>query len=270
MTVVATYANGMQRDVTPYIRHSTQPLTAEDTELTLWLDFGAQAQLYGNANGQTGVETTLPTATLSLKIAAEDVPCNGGATCPGAPFSDMPAANDWAHKGIDYAIKNGLLNGVGGGKIDPNGQLTRAMLVTILWRFAGQPADGENPFTDVPKQKWYTQAVAWAAKNGIVNGMSETTFEPDTPITREQIATILFRYVRRQGLDNGARGDFSRFADGALVSGWADEALRWATANGVLNGSKEANGLYLNPQSNATRAETATLMMNFIQKLFNR
>lgn len=270
MTVVATYANGVQRDVTPYIRHSTQPLTAEDTELTLWLDFGAYAQLYGNANGQTGVETTLPTATLSLKIAAEDEPCNGGATCPGAAFSDMPAANDWAHKGIDYAIKNGLLNGVGGGKIDPNGQLTRAMLVTILWRFAGQPADGENPFTDVPKQKWYTQAVAWAAKNGIVNGMSETTFEPDTPITREQIATILFRYVRRQGLDNGARGDFSRFADGALVSGWADEALRWATANGVLNGSKEANGLYLNPQSNATRAETATLMMNFIQKLFNR
>ena len=113
--------------------------------------------------------------------------CDGGANCPSKPYHDVDTGR-WYHEGIDYAIAHGLMNGVGNGMFEPESSMTRAMLVTVLWRYAGSPAGWENPFTDVLNGSWFTQAVAWAAENGIVNGVGNNKFEPDSNITREQMA----------------------------------------------------------------------------------
>ena len=181
-------------------------------------------------------------------------------------FLDIPA-NAWYKSAVNYAVANGLMNGVGAGTFDPNGSMTRAMLVTVLWRYAGQPgADGAG-FTDVPAGQWYSAAVAWAAENGVVNGVAPGQFAPDGKITREQMAVILFRYANSLGLSTDARGDFSAFADAGKVSGYAADALRWAVASGIIGGSKDGATLTLNPQGHATRAEVSAILMRYIENV---
>ena len=181
-------------------------------------------------------------------------------------FSDVsPAA--WYAGAVDYAVSNKLMNGMGGGKFEPNGRMTRAMLVTVLWRYAGSPAEGTNGFSDVPNGDWYTQAVAWASKNGVVNGVGNGRFDPNGKITREQMAVILFRYANQQGINTGKRGDFGKFADANRVSSYAVDALQWAVAEGIVGGSSEGGKLLLNPQGNATRAEVATILMRFLENV---
>ncbi len=183
---------------------------------------------------------------------------------PVAPveFSDV-SEKAWYYEAVEYAVENGLMNGVGGGKFDPEGTMTRAMLVTVLWRYEGEPAEGENSFTDVPNGTWYTEAVAWAAANGIVGGVGNNRFDPNGIITREQMATILFRYAQKRGFDTSKRGDLSVFPDSGKVSSWAKDAMRWAVAEQIINGSDG----YLLPQGNATRAQVAALLMRFIIKI---
>ena len=183
---------------------------------------------------------------------------------PAAPveFSDV-SEKAWYYEAVEYAVENGLMNGVGGGKFDPEGTMTRAMLVTVLWRYEGEPAEGENSFTDVPNGTWYTEAVAWAAANGIVGGVGNGKFDPNGIITREQMATILFRYAQKRGFDTSKRGDLSVFPDSGKVSSWAKDAMRWAVAEQIINGSDG----YLLPQGNATRAQVAALLMRFINKI---
>ena len=192
--------------------------------------------------------------------------CDGGEKCPSRPYSDVNT-KQWYHLGIDYALENKLMNGMGGGKFEPNGSMTRAMLVTVLWRYAGSPAEGTNGFSDVPNGDWYTQAVAWASKNGVVNGVGNGKFDPNGKITREQMAVILFRYANQQGINTGKRGDFGKFADANKVSGYAADALQWAVAEGIVGGSSEGGKLLLNPQGNATRAEVATILMRFLENV---
>ncbi len=181
-------------------------------------------------------------------------------------FSDVsPAA--WYAGAVDYAVSNKLMNGMGGGKFEPNGSMTRAMLVTVLWRYAGSPAEGTNGFSDVPNGDWYTQAVAWASKNGVVNGVGNGRFDPNGKITREQMAVILFRYANQQGINTGKRGDFGKFTDANRVSSYAVDALQWAVAEGIVGGSSEGGKLLLNPQGNATRAEVATILMRFLENV---
>lgn len=148
--------------------------------------------------------------------------CDGGANCPSKPYHDVDTGR-WYHEGIDYAIAHGLMNGVGNGMFEPGSSMTRAMLVTVLWRYAGSPAGWENPFTDVPNGSWFTQAVAWAAENGIVNGVGNNKFEPDSNITREQMAAILFRYAAKSGFDTSARGNLDQYPDRGDVSGYAEK-----------------------------------------------
>ena len=201
-----------------------------------------------------------PTATwdgVNIPRGAEDKP--GG-------FRDVsPTA--WYAGAVDYAVSNKLMNGMGGGKFEPNGSMTRAMLVTVLWRYAGSPAEGTNGFSDVPNGDWYTQAVAWASKNGVVNGVGNGRFDPNGKITREQMAVILFRYANQQGINTGKRGDFGKFADANRVSSYAVDALQWAVAEGIVGGSSEGGKLLLNPQGNATRAEVATILMRFLENV---
>lgn len=159
--------------------------------------------------------------------------CDGGANCPSKPYHDVDTGR-WYHEGIDYAIAHGLMNGVGNGMFEPESSMTRAMLVTVLWRYAGSPAGWENPFTDVLNGSWFTQAVAWAAENGIVNGVGNNKFEPDSNITREQMAAILFRYAAMSGFDTSARGNLDQYPDRGDVSGYAVEPLSWAVAEGLI------------------------------------
>ena len=177
--------------------------------------------------------------------------------CPCDDYNDL-SNEQWYHAGVDYALENGLMNGVGGGKFDPNGSLTRAMLVTILYRSENTPdVSGEsNPFADVPDGQWYTDAVIWAAKEKIVNGMSETTFAPNESITREQIATILYRY------DGAVKvsGNLHQFSDASDVSTYALDAMVWAVKEGIIGGM---NGK-LAPKDNATRAQIATILYRYL------
>ena len=177
-------------------------------------------------------------------------------------FNDV-SPNAWYYGAVDYAVSNGLMNGVGGGNFAPDSPMTRAMLVTVLWRYEGEPKEGKNTFTDVPDGQWYTQAVAWAAANGIVGGVGNGKFDPNGNITREQMAAILFRYAEKKGFDTTARGDLSKFPDAGKVSSWAKDAIAWAVAEGIIGGS---DGKLL-PQGNATRAQVSTILMRFIENI---
>ena len=196
-----------------------------------------------------------------------ETPCDGGANCPGSRFTDMPAAGNWAHAGIDFALKQGLFNGMSATTFEPDGSMTRAMLVTVLWRLDGSRAPaGRNTFTDVPGGQWYTDAVTWAAENGVVNGVGSGKFEPDGRVTREQIATILFRYAAKR-YDTSARADLSVFPDAGRVSAYAREALAWANAAGLVNGTDNGHGLILDPQGDATRAQVAAILMRYVKNI---
>lgn len=196
--------------------------------------------------------------------------CDGGADCPSKHFTDVPGSSNWAHAGIDYAVRNELFAGMSSTTFGPNQKMTRAMLVTVLWRSAGKPAEGTNIFTDVPNGQWYTQAIAWAAKNDIVAGMGDGKFAPNANVTREQMAAILYRYAVYIGIDVSASGDLSTFRDPERVSGWAVKEMRWAVAEGIISGDQRSDGIYLDPKGNATRAQVAAMMMRFIEGTVKR
>ena len=178
------------------------------------------------------------------------------------PFSDV-TESDWFYDAVTYAYENGLMDGVGTGLFAPNSETTRAQLVTILYRLAGQPApSGDSGFSDVETGIWYTDAVAWAAQNGIVNGVSDTQFVPGDDITREQLAVILYRYATYQGYDVSQRADLSGFVDAGTISTYAQEALSWANAQGLVLGFEDDS---LRPQGTATRAQIAAVLMRFCQ-----
>ena len=180
------------------------------------------------------------------------------------PFSDV-TESDWFYDAVTYAYENGLMDGVGTGLFAPNSETTRAQLVTILHRLAGQPApSGDSGFSDVETGTWYTDAVAWAAQNGIVNGVSDTQFAPGDDITREQLAVILYRYATYQGYDVSQRADLSGFVDAGTISTYAQEALSWANAQGLVLGFEDDS---LRPQGNASRAQIAAVLMRFCQTL---
>ena len=137
--------------------------------------------------------------------------------------------------------------------------MTRAMLVTVLWRYEGKPEASGHPFTDVPAGQWYSTAIAWAAENGIVNGTSATEFSPEVPVTREQMVAILFRYANAQKHDTSARADLSAFADADKVSAYAKDAMQWAVSEKIVNGSDSM----LLPQESASRAQVAAILMRY-------
>ena len=143
--------------------------------------------------------------------------------------------------------------------------MTRAMLVTVLWRYEGQPKGYENTFVDVNAKSgsWYIDAVAWAAANNIVGGIGDGKFDPEGEITREQMATILFRYANWKGIDTSKRGDLITLPDGGKTASWAKEAMQWTVAEKIIGGS---DGKLL-PQGSATRAQVATILMRFIENI---
>ena len=178
------------------------------------------------------------------------------------PFTDVPASH-WAHDDITYVYENDLMNGTDGSLFSPESTTTRAQVVTVLYRLAGQPAaDWENPFWDVPASAWFHDAVTWAWENDITGGVSSTHFGAGNAVTREQLATCLYRYAQDQGYDTSARADLSGYSDAGLVSSYATEALSWANATGLITGTTATT---LSPQGSATRAQVATILSRFCQ-----
>ena len=175
------------------------------------------------------------------------------------PFLDV-TKSDWFYEDVAYVYENGLMNGMGEGQFGPQGTTTRGMIVTILYRQAGSPAASGNPFADVDPGQYYAQPIAWAASHGIVNGISATTFAPDDPITREQMATILYRYARYQGEDVSDQGNLSAFADADTISAYAKQAMAWANGAGLINGVENNR---LNPTGQAFRSQVVAILHRF-------
>ena len=181
---------------------------------------------------------------------------------PAEPFTDVDET-DWFYDEVVYVYANGLMDGVGGNRFAPDTSTNRAMLATILYRLAGEPnVSGDLPFTDVETGTWYTGAVLWAAQNGIVNGVDEGIFAPMNPLTREQLVTMLYRYAEAEGYDVSAAADLSGYPDAGKVLSYAQKAMSWAVAEGIVAGMDDGT---LNPAGNATRAQIATILMRFCE-----
>ena len=193
--------------------------------------------------------------------------CAGSRACPIHPFEDASSAA-WYHDGVHYCLDEGLMTGVGGGRFAPDGGMTRAMLVAVLYRLEGEPdADGGAAFTDVAADAWYAGAVGWASSEGIVDGYGDGRFGPDDALTREQLAAILYRYARYRGLAAAADEALTRYADAAQIAGYAVSALRWACGSGLVDGMVQNGRAVLLPASAVTRAQTAAILQRLCTKL---
>lgn len=230
---------------------------------------------------EPGVRTytcTVCGQTRTEAIPATGVPetCNGGPACPGYAFRDMPAPSIWSHAGLDYCIDHGYIAGTSATTVTPDGECTRAMIVSILYRVQGEPAKVNGyelkklaaPFDDVERGRWYTDAIWWAKLTGVVSGMSPSTFAPDDPITRAQLAVILYNYTKQFAPESLTEtGSLTGFPDAGSVPSWARTAMAWAVGNGLISGIGENGVSYLRPEGCATRAQVATILMNYDKAL---
>ena len=236
----------------------------------VWDDGVVTTKPTGTADGVKTYTCTVCGETKTEVIPATGV-CDGGASCPSRSFSDVKA--HWGHLGIDYCVENRLMNGVSDTEFDPDGTLTRAMVATILWRLAGEPAATQDcAFTDLgspsdPAASWYLDAVAWAAEAGIVTGRDAVTFDPKGAITRQELATMLYRYATFAKLDTSAKGDLSAFKDADQVAAYAVNAMIWANGAGLITGNVVNDVTCLDPLGNATRAQVATILMRFCENV---
>lgn len=182
--------------------------------------------------------------------------------CPSLRFSDL-TGTEWFHEYTDYAIENGLMSGFTDGTFQPNGTLTRAMVVRVLYSLDGAPeAEGENKFSDVP-ETWYTDAVIWASANGITAGYEDGTFRPEQKITRQEMAAMLARYAAYVGMDMTTSGSLGAYPDAQDVASWAAPSLIWCVENSIISGDKNGDVTRLNPENDATRAQFATIITRF-------
>ena len=216
------------------------------------------------------------TCTVCSQTRTEAIPATGASTCTGGPscpsygLHDVAGPDYWAHKGIDYCVRNRLMSGVGAGTFSPDTACTRAQIVKILYNLSGNQTDYSYyylPFTDVAPGAWYYNAVAWAYYNDVTSGTSATMFTPNAAITRQQLVTFLYRYTVKYAPEfTGNAAPISAFPDAGSVANWAYAAMSWAVGNGLIKGNAHDNGLdYLDPNGSATRAQTATIIMRYCQ-----
>lgn len=214
---------------------------------------GAAVELTQLKEGVYGFQMPGTPITVTKEYAPAD---------PSLAFTDLDP-NAWYHEAVNYVLEKGLMEGVGDARFLPGGDTSRAQIVTILWRLEGEPAVAAAvPFTDVPQAQWYTTAVAWAYENKIVNGISDTIYDPTAPVTRQQMAAILYRYAQYKGYDVTASADLGTYADAADVHGYAADAMKWACGAGLINGMGGA----LEPTGSAIRCQTAAILMRFLEQ----
>ena len=220
---------------------------------------------------EDGVTTAVYTVTVNTAALPEPITPGVDNKKPASkpevklPFTDV-STSDWFYDDVAFVYKNGLFSGTGSRSFSPNASMTRAMLVTVLYRLEGEPAvTGRSSFTDVRSGAYYEKAVIWAAANGIVTGTDSTSFSPDAKVTREQLAAILFRYAQYRKLDTDASAKLNSFTDADSVSAYASEALGWAVSEGLING---ASGKLM-PKGDATRAQVAAILHRFVKNVLN-
>lgn len=202
----------------------------------------------------TGEEPTDPTTP-----SEPEKPCDGGEYCPGKPYSDLNPKS-WYHEATDYVIVNGIMKGYSAGVFAPGDALSRAMMVQILYNLdGGVEVSGKDSFTDTIDGKWYTDAIAWAVQNNIIQGYGDGTFRPNDPVTREQMVTMLYRYGS-QHEKVGATASLSAFADAKQIHTYALNPMQWAVGSGLIIGVGKQ---MLNPSRSATRAEAAQLLTRY-------
>ena len=177
----------------------------------------------------------------------------------GLPFTDVQAGV-WYADAVKYVFDQGLMSGMSAQEFGPDGQVTRGQVVTILWRLAGSPTVSGKAFPDVSASAWYADAVAWASANGVVSGYENGGFGPGDPVTREQLAAILYRYAQLSGKDTDQTADLSGYTDSVTISAWAPQALKWAVGSGLISGTGTHT---LSPRGTATRAQIAVILQNF-------
>ena len=213
-------------------------------------------------NGDGTYTFTMPERTVTVTATfAEDPNWEEPSTDVSDLFSDV-APDAWYRDAVQYAYDNGLMTGTSETTFEPAVSTTRGMIVSVLHRLAGSPAADDAGFSDVADSAWYAEAVNWAASEGIVGGFGEGSFRPDSAITREQMASILYRYAAYKGMDVSARADLSGYADADQIGEWAYEVMSWANAEGLLNGVTADT---LQPQGNATRAQVAAILQRFLE-----
>lgn len=214
-----------------------------------------------NAKAPTSTEDGY-TGDLVCTVCGEVIEKGKVIPATGKPVTDYTdvAKDAWYYDAVQFVTAKGLMNGMGDGIFAPELALTRAQMVTVLYRMAGSPeVDGKQTFTDVPADAYFAKAVIWAEKNGVTTGTSETTFTPDMPVTREQLVTFLWRFAKLSKLDVTTKGDLKAFPDADAVSAYAVEPMKWAVEQGIVNGMDGK----LNPSGSATRAQIATIFMRY-------
>lgn len=265
IVIPSALANTVKADKTKAAAGDTVTLTA----------VGEGTLTVTDANGKTVALTDLGSGKYTFKMPSAkvsvgfkttaDQPCDGGKDCPSAPFTDVDTAK-WYHLSVDYVLTHKMMNGVSSRAFAPNANLTRGMLVQILYNLEGKPKGTAANFSDVQADAWYAEAVGWAASNKVVTGYADGTFRPNAAVTREQAAAILYRYAQSKGIDVsvGENTNILSYVDVQQASEYAIPALQWAVGAGVLNGK---NGGRLAPTGTATRAEIAAIMQRWCENI---
>lgn len=243
----ASYGASVIITTAPSNSYQLSGLTATDA-------YGNQLPLTDLGNGRYAF--TMPASAVTVRAAfAPTIWTN--------PYVDV-SAGDWFYDEVRYVTVNGLMKGVAATAFDPYSATTRGMIVTILHRLEGCPAAGTSSFADVAAGQYYTEAVAWAAANGIVVGYDSATFAPNKPISREELAAILYRYAAYKGYDVSARANLSGYTDAARISGYAVDAMAWANAKKLING---VTATTLVPQGSAVRSQVAAILARFCENV---
>lgn len=265
IVIPSALANIVKADKTKAAAGDTVTLTAAgEGTLTVTDANGKTVALTDLGSGKYTFKMPSAKVSVGFKTTA-DQPCDGGKDCPSAPFTDVDTAK-WYHLSVDYVLTHKMMNGVSSRAFAPNANLTRGMLVQILYNLEGKPKGTAANFSDVQADAWYAEAVGWAASNKVVTGYADGTFRPNAAVTREQAAAILYRYAQSKGIDVsvGENTNILSYVDVQQASEYAIPALQWAVGAGVLNGK---NGGRLAPTGTATRAEIAAIMQRWCENI---
>ena len=265
IVIPSALANTVKADKTKAAAGDTVTLTAAgEGTLTVTDANGKTVALTDLGSGKYTFKMPSAKVSVGFKTTA-DQPCDGGKDCPSAPFTDVDTAK-WYHLSVDYVLMHKMMNGVSSRAFAPNANLTRGMLVQILYNLEGKPKGTAANFLDVQADAWYAEAVGWAASNKVVTGYADGTFRPNAAVTREQAAAILYRYAQSKGIDVsvGENTNILSYVDVQQASEYAIPALQWAVGAGVLNGK---NGGRLAPTGTATRAEIAAIMQRWCENI---
>ena len=269
VVIPSALANIVKADKTKAAAGDTVTLTVSDEgTLTVTDSNGKSVALTDLGSGKYTFKMPSSKVNVAFAASGETKPCDGGKDCPSAPFKDVDTGK-WYHVSIDYVLTHSIMNGVSGTSFAPNSNLTRGMLVQILFNLEGKPQSASASFSDVKADAWYAKAVGWAAANKVVTGYADGTFRPNAAVTREQAAAILYRYAQSKGIDVSVGEDTNilSYADALQASEYAIPALQWAVGAGVLNGK---SGNLLAPTGTATRAEIAAIMQRWCEKIVQK